>query len=470
MFSIAIVLVLAIAGMSEVKYLPHFGVAFILAVSILIGTILLYLNKKDKNDSVAMFLYLIESLFLIFAFAAILAQYSLIIGTILSIIFGVIISYVIRKIYKTKSGIYLLYILLIIILIAESGAIIQVVQALGSTCTQIFNSNNVMGANLFCNSLPQAWISATAWMSQNVGPYGPRILSWWDYGDWINWFGNSNAVIRGDNSVASFDYRVAANYVLSPNDSYGPSKLAQLMQTTQTGYVLFDDQLIPKWGALDFLGCVYVNETSQAYATAQGKLYGTNFVTGTSQCEVAHDPIDVNIPENPSVNDYCSFKNSSIQAVQVLLTVGETVPQGINESYCIATTGSSNGILPLYTPNGTKTNIVIDLNNSDVVNGYVSYGSAGKFLSAMAIYLPNGPNDTVTDAPSLFYNSNYYRAFFLGHLPGYTMVYPVGGFSGINFINSTNDVIIYKLNNYTGGSPAHITKASYITNNFSVPG
>ena len=131
---------------------------------------------------------------------------------------------------------------------------------------------------------------------------------------------------------------------------------------------------------------------------------------------------------------------------------------------------TSNGILHLYTLNGTSTNIVIDLNNSDVVNGYVNYGSAGTFLSAMAIYLPNGPNDTVTDAPSLFYSSNYYRAFFLGHLPGFTMVYPVGGFSGVNFINSTNDVVIYKLNNYTGGSPQHIVKPSYITNNFSVPG
>ena len=262
-----------------------------------------------------------------------------------------------NKYYSNKRNLYLLYILIIIVFIAESGSILQVFAAIGQSCTQIFNSNNVMGANLFCNNLTPAWISATTWMSQNIGPYGPRIMSWWDYGDWINWFGNSNAVIRGDNSVASFDYRVAANYVLSPNDSYGPSKLAQLMQTTQTGYALFDDQLIPKWGALDFLGCVYVNETSQAYAVSQGKLYGTSFITGTSQCEVSHDPIEVNIPENPTVNDYCTFKNSSIQAIQVLLTVGESVPQAINQSYCIPTTGSSNGILHLYNLNGTSTNI-----------------------------------------------------------------------------------------------------------------
>ncbi len=471
MLSIAIVAVLAIAGMSEVKYLPHFGVAFILAIGVILGTVLIFLNEKNrKSDSIIMLLYIIETIFLIFAFASIIAPLNLLIGAIVSIILGIVISYMIKRVYPAKSVMYLLYVLLIIILIAESSSILQIISALGSNCTQIFNSNNVMGANLFCNSVPPAWLSATAWMAKNVGPYGPRILSWWDYGDWINWFGNSNAVIRGDNSVAAFDYRVAANYVLSPNDSYGPVKLAQLMQTTQTGYALFDDQLIPKWGALDFLGCVYVNETSQAYAIAQGKTYGTNFITGTSQCEVSHDPIEVNIPENPSVNDYCSFKNSSIQAVQVLLTVGESVPQAINQSYCVPTSGTSNGVLRLYSLNGTPTNIVIDLNNSDVVNGYVNYGSAGTFLSAMAIYLPNGPNDTVTDAPSLFYSSNYYRAFFLGHLPGFTMVYPVGGFSGVNFLNSTNDVVIYKLNNYTGGSPQHIVKPSYITNNFSVPG
>ena len=471
MLSIAIVVVLTIAGMSEVKYLPHFGVAYILAIGIILGAFSMYLSERKQNqNSFNMLIYILETLFLIFALASILASISLIIGTLISIILGVVISYLLIKYYSNKAIKFMLYLILIIVLIAESNSVFQILSALGSTCTQIFNSNNVMGANLFCNSVPQAWLSAMSWASANVGPNGPRILSWWDYGDWINWFGNSNAVIRGDNSVASFDYRVAANYVLSPNDSYGPVKLAQLMQTTQTGYVLFDDQLVPKWGALDFLGCVFVNETSQAYAVSQGKQYGLNFLTGTSQCEISHDPVEVNIPMNPSVNDYCNFKNSSVQAVRVLMTLGESVPQALNLSYCVQTTGSSNGILRLYTINGTPTNILIDLNSSDLTNGYVNYGSSGTFLSAMAIYLPNGPNDTVVGAPSLFYSSNYYRGFFLGHLPGYTLVYPVGGFTGINLINSTNDVVIYKLNNYTGGSPEQIPKPSYITNNFSVPG
>ncbi|MEM0201077.1 MAG: hypothetical protein QXD23_01600 [Candidatus Micrarchaeaceae archaeon] len=470
MLTLTIVVVLAVAGMSEVKYLPHFGVAYILAISTILGAFYLYLSENKNSENRKTFIYIIETLFLIFALASILASISLIIGTVISIALGVIISYLIQKYYKKDSLKYILYFILIVTLIAESNSIFQIISALGSNCTQIFNSNNVMGANLFCNTLTPDWLSAMSWAATNVGPTGPRILSWWDYGDWINWFGNSNAVIRGDNSVASFDYKVAANYVLSPNDSYGPSKLAQLMQSTQTGYVIFDDQLIPKWGALDFLGCVFVNETSQAYAVAQGKPYGLNFLTGTSQCEISHDPIEVNIPTTPNVNDYCNFKNSSIQAVQVLLTVGQSIPQAVNESYCVPTTGSSNGILRLYTINGTPTNIVIDLNNSDVTNGYVNYGSSGTFLSAMAIYLPNGPNDTVTDAPSLFYSSNYYRAFFLGHLPGYTLVYPVNGFEGINIINSTNDVLIYKLNNYTGGSPEQIPKPSYVDNNFSVPG
>ncbi|MGC8479688.1 MAG: hypothetical protein ACP5M9_03400 [Candidatus Micrarchaeia archaeon] len=472
MLAIAIVAVLAVAGLSEVKYLPHFGVAYILAIGVILGTLFIYLNEnKNKTTNLNSLIFIMETLFLIFALASIIASITLVIGAIVSVVIGVLVAYLINRYYSRNKLYYMLYLILIIALISESSAVFQIMAALGSTCTQIFNSNNVMGANLFCNSVPQQWLSAMAWAASNVGPRGPRILSWWDYGDWINWFGNSNAVIRGDNSVASFDYRVAANYILSPNDSYGPVKLAQLMQTTQTGYVLFDDQLVPKWGALDFLGCVYANETSKAYAVAQGSKYGlSTFLTGTSQCEISHDPIEVNIPSNPTVSDYCNFKNSSIQAVQVLLTVGQTVPQAINQSYCVPTTGSSNGVLPLYTVNGTRTNIIIDLNNTDLVNGYVNYGSAGTFFSAMAIYLPNGPNYTVTDAPSLFYSSNYYRGFFLGHLPGFTMVYPVNGFSGINLINSTNDVIIYKLNNYSDGVPPYIQKPSYITNNFSVPG
>ncbi|MDE1847307.1 MAG: hypothetical protein KGH52_04610, partial [Candidatus Micrarchaeota archaeon] len=81
----------------------------------------------------------------------------------------------------------------------------------------------------------------------------------------------------------------------------------------------------------------------------------------------------------------------------------------------------------------------------------------------------NGPNDTITNAPTAFYNSSYYRGFFFGKLPGYKLVYPTN-FTGINYVNDTNPVMILALENYTGGVPPITPKAGYVHNNYTMPG
>ncbi len=418
--NLVIIGLLALAGLSEVKYLPHFGVAYILAIGILVGEAALYIKKNHATD----------------------IRYT-----------------------------YALYGFFVLVVLLEAMSLVSVFAAAANpSCSALSNANNtnVLGLNLYCNTVPQAWLYATAWMSANVGPYAPRILSWWDYGDWINWFGNSNAVIRGDNSVATLDYKVAAHYVLGVNDSYGPKDLGTFMDSVQAGYVLFDDQLIPKWSALDFLACVNVNQTSQAYASAQGQLYGQPFLTGTSQCEISHDPVDINIPASPQISDYCSFSNASVTAIKAVLTVGEVIPQLVNQTYCVQTTANAQGLLPVYTPNGTLTNIVISPGQL-FYNGERQFTQGGPlYINFMALYLPNGPNDTVTNAPSDFYNSNYYRGFFFGKLPGFTLVYPES-FKGLN-LNDTNQIMIFKLNNFTGTLPVVVPKPSYVNNNYSIPG
>ena len=47
--AIAAIWPLAIAGMIEVKYLPHFGVGYIIAIGIIIGEVLLYLESKTSK-------------------------------------------------------------------------------------------------------------------------------------------------------------------------------------------------------------------------------------------------------------------------------------------------------------------------------------------------------------------------------------------------------------------------------------
>ncbi len=409
-----VVAVLTLAGMSEIKYMPHMAVAYVLAFSIVVAELYSLVKRSDKA--------------LAYIFAGVVC----------------------------------------IVVIAEAWPFINVFIASGQSCTSIAKAGNSVGYGMFCNVVTPQWLNATAWMSNNIGPYAPRILSWWDYGDWINWFGNSNAVIRGDNAVATYDEAVAEQYVLGPNDSYGPASLAKFMTSAQAGYVLFDDQLVPKWGALDFLACVGVNQTSRAFASSQGKLYGSDFVLGTSQCEINHSPMDIGVPTSPSLSDYCQFSNSSITAVKSLATIGETVSQQLNTTYCVGTSLSKNGTyLQVYYLNGTKANIILP---TAYYLGNAKDQLGNSYAEFMALYLPNGPNDTVTNAPTRFYDSNYYRGFFFGKLSGYTLVYPKN-FTGINFVNNTaQTVMIYKLNNYTGGNPPVNPKPSWIKNSYSIPG
>ncbi len=434
--SIWILAGLAAAGMSEVKYLPHFGVAYIIAFAIVIAEIALYIKRSGASINWSYALYIIS------AAIVVIEAFSLV------QVFSAAAAF---------SG-----------LSTNSTAYAQQCNALASG-----NYTNALGATMYCNQVPGAWLAATAWMAQNIGPLGPRILSWWDYGDWINWFGNSNAAIRGDNAVASFDYAVAAQYVLGINSSFGPSSLAHFMNqdTTQAQYVLFDDQLVPKWSALDFLGCVNQSQTSQSFAESQGTKYGVNFVIGTSQCELNHDPVYINIPEQPTISDYCNFSNSSVTAVHALLTTGETIPQLVNQTYCVATTPRNNSsVLNVYYSNGTKANVLVGL-NSEFYKGGVQFTQNGPaYLQFMAVYLPNGPNATITNAPTYFYNSNYYRGFFLGKLSNaFTLAYP-SSFNGINYINFTAPVVIFKLNNYTASLPAHTPKPGWVSNNYTIPG
>lgn len=94
------------------------------------------------------------------------------------------------------------------------------------------------------------WVDALEWMKNNVGEQ-ERVLFWWDYGHWTNFFAQKKAVTRNDNGVPEMDLEVADAFV--GNDS---AKLIAYMRNHKARYVLFDFELIRKWGALVFLSCV----------------------------------------------------------------------------------------------------------------------------------------------------------------------------------------------------------------------
>ncbi len=442
-FMITIVGALAIAGMSEIKYVPHFGVAYILAICVVVASIAAILQDLYRKAPSNMLRY-ISIGFIAFAFIVSAAEASYIGGSFAAA--GLNQQYGNTQACNILSG--------------------QITNQTAKNTGGLLGPN-VVGYNQFCNQIDAqgpGWIAATAWMRANVGPSAPRILAWWDYGDWINWFGNSNAVIRGDNAVAPLDYKTAAQFVLGSQEGFGPSNLSKFMTSLQSKYVLFDNELVGKWGALDFLACIDTNQTSEAAAYAAAKQKNqSGFLIGQSPCELEHDPAQFYIEVSSSISSYCSFSNSSFTALQSFLVIPD---QQQTPQYCASTTPNANGVYNVYTENGTKTNIVL---SSSFNLGTYNAGGGTYLVAFMPIYLPNGPNGTITDAPTMFYGSNYYRGFFLGNMPGFTLAYPQN-FTGVNFVNSTAPIMIYAVDNYTGGNPTVTPKPSWVDNNFTVPG
>ncbi|MGC8687670.1 MAG: hypothetical protein ACP5RM_03150 [Candidatus Micrarchaeia archaeon] len=492
-FYLAISLPLMFAGFSEVKYLPHFGVVVIMLLGIILGELMLlaqgdyklknersnpeFIDEKTYASHKKMFHAVLQlGLFFVFGRLAVLVF----------LIYFVAYLYIYKKerssYVNTMIGIAVL--LGIISMLSpqfgfgESGPLMQVFGAFYSYiahpatyCAVISNNGNSVGYDMFCNQVPGYWINATSWMRSNVGPHAPRILSWWDYGDWINWFGNSNAVIRGDNSVYKEDYATAANLVLGPQYNYTPAALANYMNTNQTAYLLTDQGLIQKWQALDFLACININATSEAYAKAQGALQNppVPYVLGTSQCELVHDPefalipLSVLVPTNSSsanIGEYCSISNTTTTFAKAFMVIGNSLS---NQTACVNIRPNANGVLTVYNENGTKMNAVIQ---SNYYMGIVNVQGI-PFVEYLLIYLP-GANGTVANPPSLFYTSNFYRAYILGNLPGFKQVYPANA-TGINFVNGTYPIRIFKLDNFTGTLPEVPQKPSWVHNNYTMP-
>ncbi len=492
---LAIAAPLMVAGFVEVKYLPHFGVAYLILFCILLGELLYMLQAKwklsdyGKQEKISPAAYLNNQV----AQALLVIGGFFIAGILAPIAFFAyeIYNYGVRQ-RKTKLpyGVIALCILLLVgaifpifrlgeayaaVGIAKGSIAVAASPNITTACTQMSANNNAFGSSVYCNLIPQYWLNAMSWISSNVGPTGPRVLAWWDYGDWINWFGRSNAVLRGDNAVPSEDYAVAAQYVLGPKYNDTPQSLAKYMNGNQSKYILFDQDLISKWGALDFLGCINAGGTSLQYAVSQGKAQNPPqpYALGTSQCEQSHDPQYAAIPlsvfqsgsTQSSINDYCSITSSNALYVNTYLITGASLS---NQSACTeipyqSTQTLSNGVLQLYTSTGAKMNAVIQ--ESEYLGVQNIQGTT--YVLFLMIYLPDA-NGTVENPPSQFYNSTYYRGFFTGQLPGFKQVYP-NYTAGTNFVNFTNPIRIYEVVNYTGGLPPVPPKPSWITNNDVMP-
>lgn len=312
-----------------------------------------------------------------------------------------------------------------------------------------------------CQRLSDYWVDSMEWISRNT-PADARVTSWWDYGHWINYFGQRGAVIRNDQHASpSMVGDVAHAYIDGT-----PGDLKSFMQAHSSQYALFDVELISgggslggKYGALNYLSCARDNLTSVAQSP------------GESQCEAQHFWETIFISQTPCTISSLS-KRTGLTAYEIY--AGQNYlyyyppfcqsPQSANEiaycqnvvravpTYCVGNVTLANGqtTYGTYYLNETYPNGDLRLNKAilqmpfqlQTTSHMGPVTGATLFYTEDKIWIENGEvKSGYEDRKGKFYDSNLYRAMFLEDLPGFKLVYssPNGG-----------AVKIYQIANSTG--------------------
>jgi hypothetical protein len=294
------------------------------------------------------------------------------------------------------------------------------------------------------------------WVRDNTEP-GARITSWWDYGHWINYFGERNAVIRNEHASHVMIGDVAHGYLDAT-----PEELKTWMEAHGSEYALFDMELVSgggslggKYSALNYLSCARDNLTSvetppgssqceadhlweTVFATGNpctispltGKMGFTAYKMYVGQTYLPYYPPDCMAPANAQTLSFC---RDYVRA---------------EPAYCIgnATLASGDIMYSTYYLNQTNPNGDLKLNKAILQLPYqvpesLHFGPATAFTLLYtndAIWLENGMvKSGYEDRNGKFYDSALYRALFLNELPGFTQVYssPGGGAVRIYKIN-----------------------------------
>ncbi|MFA6489935.1 MAG: hypothetical protein WCT52_04620 [Candidatus Micrarchaeia archaeon] len=273
------------------------------------------------------------------------------------------------------------------------------------------------GASFRCNRLNDYWVDSMEWISANLGS-DDRVTSWWDYGHWINYLGNRNAVMGNVQRSPNMIGRVAHDFLIGSTQD-----MIDSMNYFDSRYVLFDTEIIGgdtfggKYGALNYLGCSHEGLTS------------VDRDPGTSKCEYDHNPERLLIYKVKTPATTCTVSESQqrtgVYAYRVTL-------QGVDmqkPAYCVG---------DATLPDGTKITATYYLDRKDangdlvVSKGFIrvlqDYGDS---VHAEMVYneqkVWQGQNGTLVDgmedAKTAFYTSNLYRGFYLENLTGYDLVY-----------------------------------------------
>ncbi|MBI4361425.1 hypothetical protein HY572_06685 [Candidatus Micrarchaeota archaeon] len=245
--------------------------------------------------------------------------------------------------------------------------------------------------------IPSDWVQAYQWMNANT-PVDSRIMSWWDYGHWTNFFGDRDSVLAPTNLYGKFNHGVARAFVNGDVD-----ELYDRMDFHQATHVLVDADLVGKWGAL-----VYLSGTCQ-------------------QSDVAFCPKapDVNLSNSPGQSKY-----ETEHYFETLAVVGNC-PASLT-GVPVPAMQSSFGLVYCVTQN----ELLLVTNDGQLSGTARSYKLVGRDnitqLSENESYLfAIGENQFINVNPDLepfnmksnVFNAAFTRLYFFESLPGFELAY-----------------------------------------------
>ena len=253
---------------------------------------------------------------------------------------------------------------------------------------------------VYCNRIPDHWLNAMFWLRDNAG-VEERTFCWWDYGHWITTFGQRKSVTDNTHGFSLMHQEVADKIVYNT-----PRALAQYMREHKAEYLLLDQDLIAKWGALVYHACYYNNKTTM------------DIGPGGSDCDKDYSPEFIFIPNQITSDNLCSGSTQN----NIILKVYSPyfLAKGTSKYYCISLNSLNEGLSLLQY--GTQY-VPLSLTYEDgkkvgITNGMFQ-GQNGDYLMFLVTYPSDSP-----DRKGKFYDSVFYKGFFEGEIPGFVQVHP----------------------------------------------
>jgi len=319
--------------------------------------------------------------------------------------------------------------------------------------------NLYRAALLRCSRVADYWISSMEWIRYNTEP-DSRTISWWDYGHWINFFGQKNTVLRNEHASLDMIYRVAFTYTEG-----NETDLIEAMKDYGSKYALFDIEILAgnggfgaKYGALNYLGCNYVNRTNVSSDPGQSdcereNLWETLYGSPNDLCVISQNPKKVGFvasrvligPPNGEQKYSPYYPGECVGQIndeRIRAFCSQYVR--LEPVYCVGEVELADGTKTTgtYYLNETYPNGDLKLNKALLVfpsqlNNVYQHGQLISFTTVYTkqkIWLENGQIvDGYEDRKGHFYDSNIYKALVLKELDGFDKVYDNGA------------VVIYKI-------------------------